>query len=128
DLEYIGADVPAVEDVAAETTIARFPGGDDVSGFVWDLPTTGSCAQPRWTWDAMADLAARSHMGLMLETNILRQTPDGIVAWVQDARRRGLRVPFVGIGNEVWGSWDAGYRSAAQYALDVRAAATALRA
>lgn len=47
---------------------------------------------------------------------------------VEDATRRGIRVAWVGIGNEPWGDWDAGYRTAARYAADVIAHAAAIRA
>ena len=45
----------------------------------------------------------------------------GAAAWVMDARRRGLRVGVVAIGNEVWGTFDDGFRPAARYAADLRA-------
>ena len=118
NLEYTSANVAAVRTVAAQFTSLRFPGGDADSVFRWDAPDRGECGQ-QYTWGSVADFAARRGLGLFLETNLLHSTPANAADWVADARRRGLRVPIVAIGNEVWGDFDSGYRPAATYAADV---------
>jgi hypothetical protein len=128
NFEYIGADVPEIESIVAGTPLIRFPGGDDVSQFLWSDPDPGRCDAPQWTWPRVADLAARHDIALFLETNLVRDTPQGVTAWILDAVQRGLRVSWIGIGNEVWGDWDAGYRTAARYVQDVRSHAQAIRA
>lgn len=126
NLEYTSADVAAVRTVAAQFTVLRFPGGDADSGFLWEAPDAGDCGQ-RYTWSSLAGFAARRGLGLFMETNILRSTPADAAEWVADARRRGLRVPVVAVGNEVWGDFDSGYRSAERYAADVVEHARAIR-
>lgn len=128
DLEFINSNVPEVAALAAELPLLRFPGGDADATFRWDQSLPPRCTRQGFDWNAAATVAARGRSGLFLETNILRSTPANAAAWVQDATRRGLRVAWVGIGNEVWGDWDAGYRSASRYASDVIAHATAIRA
>lgn len=128
DLEFINSNVPEVAALAAELPLLRFPGGDADAVFRWDQSLPPRCTRPGFDWNAAATVASRGRSGLFLETNIVRSTPANAAAWVQDATRRGLRVAWVGIGNEVWGDWDAGYRSASRYASDVIAHATAIRA
>ncbi|MBP6830628.1 MAG: hypothetical protein KA978_07570 [Deltaproteobacteria bacterium] len=128
DLEFINSNVPEVAALAAELPLLRFPGGDADATFRWDQSLPPRCTRQGFDWNAAATVASRGRSGLFLETNILRSTPANAAAWVQDATRRGLRVAWVGIGNEVWGDWDAGYRSASRYASDVIAHATAIRA
>lgn len=128
DLEFINSNVPEVAALAAELPLLRFPGGDADAVFRWDQSLPPRCTRPGFDWNAAAAVASRGRSGLFLETNIVRSTPANAAAWVQDATRRGLRVAWVGIGNEVWGDWDAGYRSASRYASDVIAHATAIRA
>lgn len=128
DLEFINSLSPEVSALAEELPLLRFPGGDADSVFRWDRPLAPMCSRAGFDWESAAALAARSRAGLFIETNILRSTPDNAALWVQDATRRGLRVAWVGIGNEVWGDWDAGHRTAARYAADVIAHATAIRA
>jgi len=128
DLEFINSNVPEVAALAAELPLLRFPGGDADAIFRWDQSLPPRCTRPGFDWNAAATVASRGRSGLFLETNIVRSTPANAAAWVQDATRRGLRVAWVGIGNEVWGDWDAGYRSASRYASDVIAHATAIRA
>lgn len=128
DLEFINTNSPEVAALAAELPLLRFPGGDADSIFRWDQTLTPRCSRPGFDWNAAATLAARSGAGLFLETNIVQSTPANVALWVQDAARRGARVSWVGIGNEVWGDWDAGHRSASRYASDVIAHATAIRA
>ena len=128
DLEFINTNAPEVAALAAELPLLRFPGGDADSIFRWDQSLPPRCARPGFDWNAVAAVAARGRAGLFLETNIVRSTPENAASWVEDATRRGLRVAWVGIGNEVWGDWDAGYRPAARYAADVIAHATAIRA
>ncbi len=128
DLEFINSNVPEVAALAAELPLLRFPGGDADAIFRWDRALPPRCARPGFDWPAAAAVALRGRSGLFLETNIVQSTPENAAAWVEDATRRGLRVAWVGIGNEVWGDWDAGYRSASRYAADVIAHATAIRA
>lgn len=128
DLEFINSNAPEVAALAAELPLLRFPGGDADSIFRWDQTLAPRCSRPGFDWNAAASVAARGRSGLFLETNIVHSTPVNAAAWVEDATRRGLRVAWVGIGNEVWGDWDAGYRTAARYAADVIAHATAIRA
>lgn len=128
DLEFINSNVPEVAALAAELPLLRFPGGDADAIFRWDQSLPPRCTRPGFDWNAAATVASRGRSGLFLETNIVRSTPANAAAWVQDATRRGLRVAWVGIGNEVWGDWDAGYRSASRYGADVIAHATAIRA
>jgi alpha-N-arabinofuranosidase len=128
DLEFINTRSPEVEAVAAELPLLRFPGGDADSVFRWDQPLAPRCTRPGFDWPAAAAVAARGGAAVFLETNIVQSTPDNAALWVQDATRRGLRVAGVGIGNEVWGDWDAGHRTAARYAADVVAHAAAIRA
>jgi MYXO-CTERM domain-containing protein len=125
NLEYTARNVPATADFAAQFTMLRIPGGDARQQFDWRTADPGPC-NARWNWEAYATLAARANQGLFLETNIVRGTPEGAAAWVMDARRRGLRVGVVAIGNEVWGDFDDGFRPAARYAADLRAHATAI--
>lgn len=128
NVEYIGDDSPAVRSVMDGTPLARFPGGDDVSRFLWTNPTTGTCSRPQWNWDAIANYAASHGMALFLESNVVLGDAESTAQWVRDARARGIAVPYLDVGNEVWGSWDAGYRTPAQYEQDVRATAAAVRA
>ncbi len=128
DLEFINSLSPEVSALAEELPLLRFPGGDADSVFRWDRPLTPMCTRAGFDWESAAALASRSDAGLFLETNILQSTPDNAAMWVQDATRRGIRVAWVGIGNEVWGDWDAGHRTAARYAADVIAHAAAIRA
>ncbi len=127
DLEFINSLSPEVSALAEELPLLRFPGGDADSVFRWDRPLAPMCTRTGFDWESAAALAARSRAGLFLETNIVQSTPDNAAMWVQDATRRGLRVAWVGIGNEVWGDWDAGHRTASRYAADVIAHATAIR-
>ena len=128
DLEFINTRSPEVEALAAELPLLRFPGGDADSVFRWDQPLAPRCTRPGFDWPAAAAVAARGHAAVFLETNIVQSTPANAALWVQDAVGRGLRVAGVGIGNEVWGDWDAGHRSASRYAADVIAHAAAIRA
>lgn len=128
NLEFVNENAPAVAELAGSLPVLRFPGGDADSEFRWDRALRPRCGRPGFDWPAAAALASRSGAGLYLETNILRSTPEHAARWVVDARRRGLRVAWVGVGNEVWGDWDRGHRSAARYAADVRAHARAIRA
>lgn len=128
NLEYITAPSPEARRLTEALPLLRFPGGDADADFLWDRETPSPCGRRGTDWPLAAELAARGGAALFLESNLPRGTPRGFAAWVADARSRGLRVPWVQVGNEVWGSWDRGFRSPAQYARDVRAHALALRA
>ena len=128
NFEYIGANVPAIDAVVEGTHLIRFPGGDGESNFLWSDVNAGTCAVPQWTWPTVAPFAARHGMALALETNLVRGSATNAADWVADARARGLEVAWVGVGNEPWGSFDAGFRTPAAYAADVRAYASAIRA
>ncbi len=127
NLESTSQNVSAVRALAGQYPLVRFPAGDEPAEFLWSDNHRGPCGD-RWTWPAVADLAATQGMGLILETNLIRSSPADSANWIADARARGLRVAWVNIGNEVWGDWDADFRSAADYARDLHAYATALRA
>jgi alpha-N-arabinofuranosidase len=128
NVEYVGEDTPAARAVMDGTTIARFPGGDDVSRFLWSDPSIGTCTNSRWNWDAIASYAREHGMAFFLESNVVLGDAESTAQWVADAKARGIAVPYLDVGNEVWGSWDAGYRTPAQYEQDVRATAAAVRA
>ncbi|TAK30716.1 MAG: hypothetical protein EPO40_06950 [Myxococcaceae bacterium] len=127
NLESTSQNVPEVRALAGQYPILRFPAGDEPAEFLWSDDNRGPCGD-RWTWPAVADLAASRGMGLVLETNLLRGSPSNAANWIANARDRGLRVAWVNVGNEVWGDWDADFRSAQEYASDLRAYAAALRA
>lgn len=128
NFEFISAQTPEVAALATGIPIARFPGGDADSKFLWTDPPGDPELYRPYDWTAFAQLAAANRIDLFLEMNIVRGTPASAVAWIADARRRGLRVPYMGIGNEVWGDWDAGFRTPEMYAADVHAYATAIHA
>ena len=128
NVEFIGANSPTMQRVLTGMPFARFPGGDDGSRFLWSDTSVGTCSEPKWNWDAIATFAASHDMSLLLESNVVRGDAASTAAWVRDAISRGIRVPYVDVGNEVWGSWDAGYRTPAQYSVDVHATAAAVRA
>jgi hypothetical protein len=127
NLESTSQNAPEVRALAGQYPLLRFPAGDEPAVDVAPQKFRGPC-DDRWTWPAVADLAASRGMGLVLETNLLRGSPSDAANWIADARARGLRVAWVNIGNEVWGDWDADFRSASDYARDLRTYATALRA
>lgn len=127
NFEHISARRPEIATLAGTIPFFRFPGGDDRSAFEWDRPDPGTCARPRWTWPDVAELARARGIGMMLETNVVRGDAEDAVKWVLDARRRGIDAPWVCVGNEPWGNWDAGFRTAADYARNVRDIADALR-
>lgn len=131
NLEFIGQNTPEVATLAGGLPLWRFPGGDADGAFRWDatMSLAPLCSRPGgWTWDLAANLAVRQRVSMLLETNLSQTNAANVADWVADARRRGVTVAWVGIGNEVWGDWDASYRPAARYAQDVREHATAIRA
>ena len=126
NLEYIARNTPATAEFAAQFPVLRVPGGDSAQRFLWNLASRGPC-RARWDWASYAALAEQHHNALFLETNMVRGNPRNSAAWVADARRRGIRVAAVAIGNEVWGTFEDGYRTADRYARDLRAHAKAIR-
>lgn len=139
NFEFISAQTPQVAALAQEMPIARFPGGDADATFLWSDPNPlhdSMTGLSSYSWSAFASLAATHRIPLLLELNLVRRTSDSVTAyqdavdWVRDARvTRGLAVPYVGIGNEVWGDWDAGYArfpNAEAYATAVLGYADAL--
>lgn len=116
----------ASTEVAGALPVVRYP-SDNWSEFVWDRYRARRCGLPTWDWGATAALAAARGVGLFLHVNVVRDTPRSFGAWLADARSRGLRVPWVGVGNEPWGEWDAGFRTPARYERDVRAYAAVVR-
>jgi alpha-N-arabinofuranosidase len=55
------------------------------------------------------------------------ETPQG-ARRAQNGRKEPYRVPYWGIGNETWGSWEVGHSDAPTYAANLKTWATALRA
>jgi hypothetical protein len=109
DFEFITSQAPETIALASGMPFARYPGGDADSTFYWtDGPLTDGI-YPSFDWAAYAPLARQNRTRLFLEANVVRGNPYAAVSWLNDARGRGLQVPWMGVGNEPWGDWDAGY-------------------
>lgn len=127
NLEPTSQNISTVRALAAQYPLIRFPGGDGSADFLWRDEFRGPC-RDRWTWTEVASFAAQHDIGLVLEANLIRSTPDDTADWIAEARARGLRVAWVNVGNEPWGDFDDDHRSAWRYARDLRAYAEAIRA
>ncbi|HEY3356064.1 MAG TPA: alpha-L-arabinofuranosidase C-terminal domain-containing protein, partial [Polyangia bacterium] len=111
-------------------TTYRYPGGG-WPGWHWQAGTFDN--QSRWNSCALADMSYLSGFlaavggELLTQVNIETGTPTeaaDLVTWVRD---HGVPGQYFELGNEVYGDWDAGYRSTAAYVATIKSYAAAMR-
>jgi alpha-N-arabinofuranosidase len=141
---------------ALRPPLIRYPGGNFASGYHWEDGIGPRQARPRrfdkaWNaWesnqvgsDEFLDYCAQVGADPFLVVNDGSGTPEEAAAWVAycnqpageiEGRRRasnGHPVPYGvrlwGVGNEVWGAWQIGHASPAEYATRLRTFAQAMR-
>ncbi|HEY3353356.1 MAG TPA: alpha-L-arabinofuranosidase C-terminal domain-containing protein [Polyangia bacterium] len=111
-------------------SLYRFPGGG-WPGWHWQTGTFdnqsefNSCALAdiNYLKGLMAALAGEVLVQVNVESGTATEAA-GLLAWM---RANGLTGEYFELGNEVYGDWDAGYRSASAYVTTIRQFAAALR-
>ncbi|TDY51146.1 glycosyl hydrolase family 79 [Alicyclobacillus sacchari] len=91
-------------------TMLRFPGGSTSDEYNWQTNTvTGGYADPNNTFDNFMGVAQKAGAQPIITVNAGTGTPSEAAAWVQDANvTHHYGVKYWEIGNEMYGSWEAG--------------------
>ncbi|MEN3001434.1 MAG: alpha-L-arabinofuranosidase C-terminal domain-containing protein, partial [Armatimonadota bacterium] len=126
---------------ALNPPIVRWPGGNFVSGYDWrDGIGDPDRRPPRWdrAWNAWEwnDFGTDEFMQFCrlvgAEPYICTNAGEGYeheaADWMRYCKRKGYRVRYWGIGNEMYGPWQLGHLDATRYALKAILFAQAMRA
>jgi alpha-L-arabinofuranosidase len=137
--------IQAIEDL--HVTVLRWPGGNFASGYNWKDGIGPKDKRPR-KWDTAwqevdpnqfgtdeflrycEKLRVEPYITVNMGTGTMQEAADWVEycnattdsQWANERRKNGhpepYNVKFWGLGNEVYGSWQAGHKDAQQYAAD----------